>query len=117
MPAPKPNESRIGRNAPCPCGSGKKWKKCCAGKKMVARIMDENQKVRILNQNGLNAVLFNLIEGLGGSITIPLSVIRKVTTESKFQQSYNAETETFTIATSVPEQSIIVTLPEKRLIV
>jgi SEC-C motif domain protein len=23
---PKP-----GRNAPCPCGSGKKWKKCCGG--------------------------------------------------------------------------------------
>ena len=21
--------SRIGRNAPCPCGSGKKYKKCC----------------------------------------------------------------------------------------
>ena len=21
----------IGRNAPCPCGSGKKYKKCCGG--------------------------------------------------------------------------------------
>ncbi|HOB43391.1 MAG TPA: SEC-C metal-binding domain-containing protein [Bacillota bacterium] len=21
---------KIGRNAPCPCGSGKKYKKCCA---------------------------------------------------------------------------------------
>jgi len=20
---------KIGRNDPCPCGSGKKWKKCC----------------------------------------------------------------------------------------
>jgi len=28
------NESaRIGRNDPCPCGSGKKYKKCCLGKK------------------------------------------------------------------------------------
>jgi hypothetical protein len=27
-PAPK-----IGRNDPCPCGSGKKYKKCCLGKK------------------------------------------------------------------------------------
>ena len=27
-PAPK-----IGRNEPCPCGSGKKYKKCCMGKK------------------------------------------------------------------------------------
>jgi uncharacterized protein len=24
--------SRIGRNAPCPCGSGRKYKKCCLGK-------------------------------------------------------------------------------------
>jgi len=32
--APKPapiqsNEPRVGRNDPCPCGSGKKYKKCC----------------------------------------------------------------------------------------
>jgi len=25
-------DPRIGRNAPCPCGSGKKYKKCCMGK-------------------------------------------------------------------------------------
>ena len=23
------NETKIGRNDPCPCGSGKKYKKCC----------------------------------------------------------------------------------------
>jgi uncharacterized protein len=29
-PARLPEKSmKIGRNAPCPCGSGKKWKKCC----------------------------------------------------------------------------------------
>lgn len=27
--------SKIGRNEPCPCGSGKKYKKCCIGKKKV----------------------------------------------------------------------------------
>ncbi len=26
-------EQTVGRNAPCPCGSGKKFKKCCWGKK------------------------------------------------------------------------------------
>lgn len=26
---PKPATGKIGRNAPCPCGSGKKFKKCC----------------------------------------------------------------------------------------
>jgi len=26
---PVRKESKVGRNAPCPCGSGKKYKKCC----------------------------------------------------------------------------------------
>ncbi len=30
------NTHNIGRNAPCPCGSGKKYKKCCMGKPKVA---------------------------------------------------------------------------------
>jgi SEC-C motif-containing protein len=32
-PAPFLRQSpKVGRNDPCPCGSGKKYKKCCAGK-------------------------------------------------------------------------------------
>ena len=32
MPRREPVRSaKIGRNDPCPCGSGKKYKKCCAG--------------------------------------------------------------------------------------
>ncbi|MFO0794416.1 MAG: DUF1186 domain-containing protein [Candidatus Brocadiaceae bacterium] len=27
---------KIGRNSPCPCGSGKKYKKCCMGKDQIA---------------------------------------------------------------------------------
>ena len=27
-------KNKIGRNYPCPCGSGKKFKKCCLGKKI-----------------------------------------------------------------------------------
>ena len=26
---PKVAEEKVGRNEPCPCGSGKKYKKCC----------------------------------------------------------------------------------------
>lgn len=34
FPGPRPvaNENKIGRNDPCPCGSGKKYKKCCINK-------------------------------------------------------------------------------------
>ncbi|WP_245439754.1 SEC-C metal-binding domain-containing protein [Microvirga aerophila] len=26
---PAPTFGKVGRNDPCPCGSGKKYKKCC----------------------------------------------------------------------------------------
>ena len=29
-PRPKIAEKKVGRNEPCPCGSGLKYKKCCA---------------------------------------------------------------------------------------
>ena len=29
-PKPKIAEKKVGRNDPCPCGSGNKYKKCCA---------------------------------------------------------------------------------------
>jgi uncharacterized protein len=28
---PRRSPSKIGRNDPCPCGSGKKYKRCCGG--------------------------------------------------------------------------------------
>ena len=28
-PQPKKSDKKPGRNDPCPCGSGKKYKKCC----------------------------------------------------------------------------------------
>ncbi|MDQ3960483.1 MAG: SEC-C metal-binding domain-containing protein [Pseudomonadota bacterium] len=33
MSSPQVTTSRqkVGRNGPCPCGSGKKFKKCCGG--------------------------------------------------------------------------------------
>ncbi len=39
---------KIGRNAPCPCGSGKKYKKCCLKKDEQEHLkeMEEQQRVR-----------------------------------------------------------------------
>jgi SWIM/SEC-C metal-binding protein len=28
-PKPIETQNKVGRNEPCPCGSGKKYKKCC----------------------------------------------------------------------------------------
>jgi len=38
LPEAKPKESmraKVGRNDPCPCGSGRKYKKCCLGKEAI----------------------------------------------------------------------------------
>ena len=29
---PRPRLEKVGRNAPCPCGSGRKYKRCCGGR-------------------------------------------------------------------------------------
>lgn len=33
----KPRRTVIGRNEPCPCGSGKKYKRCCLSHEKTAR--------------------------------------------------------------------------------
>lgn len=35
---------QIGRNDPCPCGSGKKYKKCCQSKDEEARCQAARQE-------------------------------------------------------------------------
>ena len=30
-PTPLQKAAKVGRNEPCPCGSGKKYKRCCGG--------------------------------------------------------------------------------------
>ncbi len=39
-PATLQNTQRVGRNAPCPCGSGKKFKKCCLNKSSGAPLLN-----------------------------------------------------------------------------
>ncbi len=34
-PTPLSTEPKVGRNEPCPCGSGLKYKKCCLSKPAV----------------------------------------------------------------------------------
>ena len=34
-------KGKIGANAPCPCGSGKKYKKCCRGKSELDQMIKD----------------------------------------------------------------------------
>jgi len=38
---------KIGRNEVCPCGSGKKYKRCCAGKKAAVKAPDARAEEKI----------------------------------------------------------------------
>ena len=39
--APATHDVKVGRNDPCPCGSGKKYKKCCG---VLMRVVDLQRK-------------------------------------------------------------------------
>jgi hypothetical protein len=40
----EPEKRKVGRNDPCPCGSGKKYKKCCLQKTRSQRKVDEDER-------------------------------------------------------------------------
>ena len=42
--------SKISRNDPCPCGSGKKYKKCCGLKEQQARKPKLSNPISVLHQ-------------------------------------------------------------------
>ena len=48
---------KIGRNEACPCGSGRKFKRCCLGKQQaVSSNLTEVQKAQISLQNAINTI-------------------------------------------------------------
>jgi hypothetical protein len=48
---------KIGRNEACPCGSGRKFKRCCLGKQQaVSSNLTEVQKAQISLQNAINSI-------------------------------------------------------------
>src|SRR6476619_6602296 len=52
--------SKVGRNDPCPCGSGKKHKHCC---------LDNDEAVRRAQRDASNAALAAEIEGAHAELT------------------------------------------------
>jgi len=50
-----------GRNDPCPCGSGKKYKKCCLAKKSAKRTLS----AKVLNPSALGLPQMIMSQGKG----------------------------------------------------
>jgi hypothetical protein len=71
-----PAQAKVGRNDRCPCGSGKKYKNCCAGK-TASKMSPASWAaiVAIVAAAGVLVVLlFNATRG-GGTATVPGSGI------------------------------------------
>lgn len=49
---------KIKRNDPCPCGSGKKYKKCCGQKKSMS-----NRKTSVIDSSASNSLLDRISKG------------------------------------------------------
>jgi hypothetical protein len=62
----KKEKAKVGRNSPCPCGSGKKYKKCCIGKleneKVNIPFDDYHQPVFARMSHQIGVEFFNLIK-------------------------------------------------------
>ena len=52
--------SKVGRNDPCPCGSGKKYKQCCWNKRLP--LGKRKFKASVISSGGLGKQLPDLME-------------------------------------------------------
>lgn len=71
----KKTMARIGRNDPCPCGSGRKYKKCCLERARIKKGDDHQayaQKYNIRLKQG------NDIEGIRKAGELTVNILRRV---------------------------------------
>jgi tetratricopeptide (TPR) repeat protein len=51
------NEGKVGRNDPCTCGSGKKYKKCCANRQIIPQIPAELDEFKLIDDPNVQEML------------------------------------------------------------
>lgn len=79
---------KIGVNDPCPCGSGKKFKKCCKGKPI-----DERPSSDVLSIRERNLLFFDIVTnilGVNKSGELDWGHVRKNLTNDKIADIYKA---------------------------
>lgn len=80
----------VGRNTPCPCGSGRKYKKCCKGLKDWDQIQRSGTDMRHASLRGKNIAFLNHLCGVLGFDTLPRdggwSTIKESLTPAKVRE-------------------------------
>ena len=91
---------KIGRNDPCPCGSGKKYKKCCLDELQSVKITNKIEEVDSINPFFKQYNSFDLLQSIAGLSIIPKNHGKYVRLEqlaTKIIQNYNINIEKVTI--------------------
>jgi hypothetical protein len=84
----KKKTGEIGANDPCPCGSGKKYKKCCKGKPI-----DERPSSDVLSIRERNLFFYDIVTrilGLGKKGNLDWDDVRKNLTDDKIAEIHKA---------------------------
>lgn len=84
MIAPIIAPKKIGRNEPCHCGSGKKYKKCCMVKQS-----------KRLSQNGFQMCFKKLVKDAGGKLDINCEDLEALPKNEALAIAYNTEEDLF----------------------
>jgi len=67
--------SKVGRNDPCPCGSGLKYKKCCLGREISSR---KNYEESYLKDHGIRLKKPRDIEGIARAGKLAMELLDRV---------------------------------------
>lgn len=92
--------AKIGRNEPCPCGSGLKYKKCC-DKPVTLRLTATQMVICLLRQ-------------LGGKATVELEEVANIA-DTCIDIDQQGNSVHLSVIES-EEKGVILTLPEQRII-
>ena len=88
-------KKKIGRNDPCPCGSGKKYKKCCLGKSPIPALPDHmlfkkpligvnaNNRINLDKSNLLSSTIFQMKQKRQKHHYVPIWYQKGFQSESK----------------------------------
>lgn len=97
------NEKKVGRNEPCPCGSGEKYKRCC-GDESAKALREENAGLRKLVH-----IFLTQIQGLTGmeSVGVARSVYANYP-DSEINVSQDPKTGDLSFWVEMPTQRRII---------
>jgi hypothetical protein len=71
---------KMGRNDPCPCGSGLKYKKCCLGKskiqhQSVKKIYAQKYNIRLKEKGEIKKIASQLMRSTPSYMNLPSKMV------------------------------------------